>query len=121
MTERARLSPAGRMEIFERHAFRCYVCGSDDPVDLDHVKPLHAGGEDNSSNLAPICRACHLKKSVKETSLRAKVKRLILSTARHKKAVTEKRRSPNAAERKKQRMDEIYRERFTEVSKIQGD
>lgn len=116
--------PALRALILERWAGNCHICG--EPVarskwEVEHVRPLWDGGADDASNLAPAHASCHLEKTVAESGVRAKVKRLILSTARHKKAVTEKRRSPNATERKKQRMEQNFNERWTTISKRMGD
>lgn len=50
--------------IVARIAFyggRCWVCG--DPwQQLDHVKPLSAGGPNWPSNVRPICEPCNLTK-----------------------------------------------------------
>ena len=45
------------------------------PYQVDHVKPLHLLGTSTSCNLRILCSLCHIKKSSKEASSRAKKKR----------------------------------------------
>ena len=33
---------------------------------VDHIKPKHEGGTDDSANLQAICRACHAEKTARE-------------------------------------------------------
>lgn len=40
---------------------RCWVCGGDGS-EVDHVKPLAAGGPEWPANLRPICKACNCRK-----------------------------------------------------------
>ena len=40
----------------------CWICG-DEPNEIDHVKPIGAGGAHALCNLRPICGACNRKKS----------------------------------------------------------
>ena len=35
-------------------------------VEVDHITPLHKGGTDDLSNLAGLCRACHVDKTAKD-------------------------------------------------------
>ena len=39
-------------------------------VDVDHVVPVRLGGTDVMSNLQPLCKVCHLRKTRAETKLR---------------------------------------------------
>jgi hypothetical protein len=59
-----------RLEIFQRDRFTCMYCGRSiiESVDsfmaatLDHIKPRHAGGSNDETNLATSCFCCnHLK------------------------------------------------------------
>jgi 5-methylcytosine-specific restriction endonuclease McrA len=40
---------------------------------LDHVVPLHLGGEVTDSNTQALCKACHADKTAAEATARAKV------------------------------------------------
>lgn len=41
---------------------RCWMCGSDQEITLDHVKPLSKGGAHILCNLRPACGPCNYKK-----------------------------------------------------------
>lgn len=74
---RERQSPRIRfdpMDICDRDGWRCYLCGRDTPrhlrgtldpcaPEIDHIKPLAAGGEHHPSNVACCCRACNVLKA----------------------------------------------------------
>ena len=53
-----------------RAAPLCYICkekGIITPAkEVDHKTPLFMGGTDDWDNLAGVCTACHLTKSIKE-------------------------------------------------------
>jgi 5-methylcytosine-specific restriction endonuclease McrA len=62
------------MEILERDAWRCHICGvrtpkrlrgtyDDRAPELDHIVPLAAGGEHSRRNTACACRKCNIAKS----------------------------------------------------------
>lgn len=52
----------------------CVVCESEGrtsaATEVDHVVPLWAGGSEADANLQPLCRACHVEKSARETAAR---------------------------------------------------
>jgi 5-methylcytosine-specific restriction endonuclease McrA len=50
----------GRMSMFRG----CWVCGGD-ASEIDHVKPLAAGGPHCLANLRPICSSCNLRKGAR--------------------------------------------------------
>ncbi len=54
-----------RERILLRDGYACRVCGRVSATELvvDHVTPLHAGGNNSDSNLQSLCKACHQKKS----------------------------------------------------------
>jgi 5-methylcytosine-specific restriction endonuclease McrA len=45
--------------------FRCWMCGSADKLEIDHVKPLSRGGAHVLCNLRPACAPCNNKKRAK--------------------------------------------------------
>lgn len=51
-----------RESVFEKRGFRCYYCGSDDKLSIDHVIPVATGGKDNINNLVPACQPCNSTK-----------------------------------------------------------
>lgn len=49
---------------------QCVRCGSDGPVQKDHIRPLYRGGSDGIENLQPLCRPCNCSKTGDETDHR---------------------------------------------------
>lgn len=49
----------------------CYICGTVGADQVDHILPRHRGGDDSVSNLRPVHRACHARKSSAEGNARA--------------------------------------------------
>ena len=49
----------------------CYLCGKSGSDEVDHIKPRYEGGSDEESNLAPVHKSCHLKKSSAEGNARS--------------------------------------------------
>lgn len=68
-----------RLRVFERYQGKCYLTGrkirAGEPWDLEHIKPLHAGGLNVESNLAPASKEAHREKSAAEVSAKAKADR----------------------------------------------
>ena len=48
----------------------CYICGQPGADEVDHVLPRHRGGGEGRSNLQPVHRACHARKSSGEGNRR---------------------------------------------------
>lgn len=61
-----RREPSGwqktRLRIFERDGHRCTYCGSEGPLECDHVKPVALGGKHDDSNLTTSCQNCNRRK-----------------------------------------------------------
>jgi 5-methylcytosine-specific restriction protein A len=61
-----------------RRAPLCYICLAASPqrvtvaLEVDHVRPLSQQGTDDDSNLAGICKPCHLDKSARERGAKPK-------------------------------------------------
>jgi len=52
------------------HGYRCHVCKKthdEHDLEVDHVIPVTAGGSDDESNLRPICKPCHKRKTQRES------------------------------------------------------
>ncbi len=45
--------------VLRRDLYRCQKCGRGGRLEVDHVWPLWAGGEDRDSNLVTLCVPCH--------------------------------------------------------------
>jgi 5-methylcytosine-specific restriction endonuclease McrA len=59
---RRALAPSVRWRILERDGRRCVVCGRGAPevkLEVDHVRPVAAGGGDEEGNLRALCWDCN--------------------------------------------------------------
>ncbi|MBD3197989.1 MAG: hypothetical protein GF317_23265 [Candidatus Lokiarchaeota archaeon] len=54
-----------REEVFKKYGEVCLCCGSKTNISIDHVIPVHKGGENTISNLQPLCKSCNSAKGVK--------------------------------------------------------
>ena len=53
---------AVRRAVFERDGWRCVECGRAGRLEVDHVQPLHKGGDPWAlDNLQSLCRRCHIE------------------------------------------------------------
>lgn len=71
MSERVAVGKKVRFEVFKRDGFTCQYCGKSPPeaiLELDHIKPVAKGGDDDPLNLATSCRDCNRGKSDRELS-----------------------------------------------------
>ena len=60
-----------RLEVLKRDSFTCQYCGQKAPdvvIEIDHIKPVAAGGDNHIMNLVAACRACNAGKSDKPLS-----------------------------------------------------
>ncbi len=49
--------------IFKRDDYKCLNCKSENNLSIDHIQPIHNGGENKLSNLQTLCKSCNSKKS----------------------------------------------------------
>ena len=55
------------MQVFNEAGWRCEKCGKAGALECDHVKALKDGGSQwRRSNLAALCRSCHIEKTKRE-------------------------------------------------------
>ena len=53
-----------RRAVLDRDGWRCRACGRRGRLEVDHVEPLHRGGDPwDPSNLQALCRGCHVAKT----------------------------------------------------------
>lgn len=57
-----------RLEVLKRDCFTCQYCGQKAPdvvIEIDHIKPVAAGGDNHIMNLVAACKDCNAGKSDK--------------------------------------------------------
>lgn len=62
MTARKSLSKKVRFDVFKRDVFTCQYCGSTPPsivLEIDHIIPVSAGGDNCIDNLVASCFDCN--------------------------------------------------------------
>lgn len=78
MAERKALSKKLRFEVFKRDKFTCQYCGRMAPdviLEVDHIKPVAAGGNNGMMNLITSCRDCNRGKGKRKLTDNAVVKK----------------------------------------------
>ena len=71
MAKRKSLSKKIRFEVFKRDLFTCQYCGATPPntvLEIDHIKPVASGGENQEDNLITACFDCNRGKGARELS-----------------------------------------------------
>lgn len=66
MAKRKPLSKKIRFEVFKKDNFTCQYCGSKAPdviLEVDHIKPVAEGGDNDLLNLVTSCFSCNRGKS----------------------------------------------------------
>lgn len=61
-TKRRSLSKKLRFDLFKRDEFTCQYCGSTPPkvvLEVDHIKPVSQGGDNDIDNLVTSCFDCN--------------------------------------------------------------
>ena len=59
--------------MLERAGYRCEACGRPGVLEVHHKRPLHKGGDAwAASNLAVLCRSCHVSKHKRPLSQAAR-------------------------------------------------
>lgn len=61
---------AARLMAKRRDGWACVKCGTKGRIEVDHIRPLRAGGDPFAlSNLQCLCPACHARKTRAEVGL----------------------------------------------------
>ena len=58
------LRPAAIIQRFSEFDYCCAYCGSDDRMEIEHVRPISKGGAHDISNIVPACQKCNASKRV---------------------------------------------------------
>lgn len=69
MSERKPISNSVRFEIFKRDSFTCQYCGEKAPqvvLQIDHIRPVTKGGDNDPTNLITSCWTCNSGKGPRE-------------------------------------------------------
>jgi len=62
------VTPSLRFAVLERDGFKCQFCGKDAPeahLEIDHIVPQAAGGDDSFDNLVTACVDCNRGKGAR--------------------------------------------------------
>ena len=63
---RRKITKKTRFEVFKRDSFKCQYCGATAPdvvLQVDHIKPVSKGGDNEVVNLLTACQGCNSGKS----------------------------------------------------------
>jgi hypothetical protein len=71
-----RLNAHDKKRVAARQLWHCEMCKFvlDETYEVDHIVPLHKGGEDNIENCRALCCSCHRRITVQQESERIKNK-----------------------------------------------
>ncbi|NLD14479.1 MAG: HNH endonuclease [Gammaproteobacteria bacterium] len=64
-----------RRLVWTEQKGQCAACGTlgrPDQQELDHVHPIHLGGDDSRNNLQMLCKKCHASKTAQEQGARTR-------------------------------------------------
>lgn len=64
--KRKPLPKALRVRVYKKYAGRCAYCGKQiryADMQVDHIKAVYLGGDNDFNNLLPACRSCNFYKS----------------------------------------------------------
>lgn len=51
------------LEVVDAHQYRCFYCGVEGDLWIDHLVPLSGGGNNTKANVAPACESCNRRKA----------------------------------------------------------
>ncbi|MCK5610983.1 HNH endonuclease [Candidatus Pacearchaeota archaeon] len=126
---RKSLSKKIRFEVFKRDGFVCQYCGNSPPsiiLEVDHIKPVKDGGENEIDNLLTSCFDCNRGKGATRLEILPDTldhKRQLLEEKReqleqYEKLIASKRRALNRKVSKLEHMfEEVYEHTWKEMYK----
>lgn len=63
-SRRSIITPSTRWKVLKRDKFKCVLCGcgasENRRLEVDHIKPLWTGGNNNLSNYRTLCNVCNV-------------------------------------------------------------
>lgn len=68
-----------RETVLEFDGNSCRRCGGTEDLEVDHIKPIHRGGERTFANRQTLCHGCHRLKTYYEGWIRTKPASRLLS------------------------------------------
>jgi 5-methylcytosine-specific restriction enzyme A len=79
-TPDTKIPPRVKERVFKAHGGRCYLTGREirpgDLWDIDHIVALVNEGKNVESNLAPVLRDAHRKKTAEDVAMKSKDRRV---------------------------------------------
>ena len=73
-----------RVKALKRDDYKCVKCGETTSLEVDHIVEVADGGPQfELSNLQTLCKKCHLKKTAKNITTRAKNTKIAYIRAQH--------------------------------------
>ncbi len=67
---RAKITGEQYGRLVRQYGRRCMACGTRKHIQLDHVVPVDAGGDDHPRNLQPLCGTCNKRKGIRTIDYR---------------------------------------------------
>ena len=79
-TKDTKIPPRVKQRVFDAYGGRCYLTGREilpgDEWDVDHIIALVNNGPNAESNLAPVLREAHRKKTAEDVAIKSKDRRV---------------------------------------------
>lgn len=122
------ISKKVRFDVFKRDGFRCAYCGNSPPacvLEIDHVIPVSAGGENTLNNLLTSCFDCNRGESNRSLStIPPTLSRQIDVLKEKEDQITEYEKYLKRARRKRDKqislVEDIFREKFPKERFMEG-
>lgn len=57
-------------QVFKKYGFKCMKCGSEEKLQIDHIKSEYCGGKTEIDNLQVLCKFCNQSKGIKDIDYR---------------------------------------------------
>jgi len=63
------LKSSKKERIKKRDNYECVICGSKNELQVDHIKPIFLGGNNEESNLRTLCKTCNLSRNTNDYNI----------------------------------------------------